>query len=60
MLHIAFGGFNKVGDQVIAAFQLYLDLGECVFVTIAQADQAVEYVNNIKNDHSDNDQNYNR
>jgi len=39
--HIALGGFDEVGDEVVAAFELDVDLGEGVLEAVLESDQAV-------------------
>jgi len=39
--HVGFGGFDEVGDEVVAAFELHIDLGEGVFEAVAQLNQVV-------------------
>ena len=36
MRHIAFGSFDKIGNKVIASFELYLDICPCFFRTSDQ------------------------
>ena len=39
--HVALGGFDEVGDEVVAALEDYIDLGPGFFNAIAQAHEAV-------------------
>ena len=41
MLHVAFRDFNEIGDEVVAAFELDVDLGERVFETVAELDEFI-------------------
>jgi hypothetical protein len=62
MLHVTFGGFDKVRNQIVPAFKLDVDLRPRVIDLIPQADQRVvdadheKYQQNRNND--DNDQHY--
>ena len=41
MLEVALGGFDEIGDKIVAALELDVDLGEGVFEAVAQGDEAV-------------------
>jgi hypothetical protein len=41
VFHIALGDFDEIRDQVIAAFQLNVDLGEGIFEAVAEFDELV-------------------
>ena len=41
MLHVGFGGLDEVRDEVVAAFQLNIDLREGVFEAVPQDDEGV-------------------
>ncbi|MFM1945530.1 MAG: hypothetical protein RI897_4512 [Verrucomicrobiota bacterium] len=41
VLQVTFGGFDEVGDEVVAAFELDVDLGVGVFESVPEADEAV-------------------
>jgi hypothetical protein len=41
VLHVALGGLNEIRDEVVAALELDVDLGEGVFEAVAKGDQAV-------------------
>ena len=51
MLDVAFGRFNQIGDQVISAFELDVDLRKRIFVTVPKRHQAV-----VNADHNDDGQ----
>ena len=53
MLHVAFNGFDEVGDQVIATGQLHVDLREGVLDAIAKIDEGI-VDKNCKEDYRDN------
>ena len=36
VFEVALGGFDQVGDEVVAALELNVDLGEGVFETVAE------------------------
>ena len=54
VLHVALGGLHQVGDEVVAARELHVDLRERVLVAVARADQAVVQ----RDDEPDGDDNY--
>src|SRR5665811_2149288 len=39
--HIRLGGLHQVGDQVVAALQLHVDLRKCVLEAVSERNQAV-------------------
>jgi hypothetical protein len=41
MLEVAFGGFDEVRDEIVAAFELNIDLREGVFETVPQRHELV-------------------
>ena len=41
MFHVTLGGLDEIGDEVVAALELDVDLGEGVFEAIAKGDEAV-------------------
>ena len=41
VLHVALGGLDEVGDEIVAALELDVDLGEGVFEAIAEGDEGV-------------------
>jgi deoxycytidine triphosphate deaminase len=41
VLHVALGRFDEVGDEIVATFELDVDLGEGVFETVSQGDEGV-------------------
>ena len=41
VLHVALGGLNEIRDEVVAALELDVDLGEGVFEAVAKGDKAV-------------------
>ena len=53
MLHIAFHGLDKVRNEVVAAFKLYVDLRPGIFNLVTQAHQGIE--NGNEPDHQDQD-----
>ncbi len=38
---VAFYGFYQLRDEVIALFELYVDIGKCVFAFLPEGDEAV-------------------
>jgi hypothetical protein len=54
VLHVSLGGFHQVGNQIVAARQLHIDLGERILIGVAAADQSV-VDGNEKEDDQDND-----
>jgi hypothetical protein len=57
---MALGRFHQVRDQIVAAFELDINLGERVFEPVAQADQPVVNTDNIQKHDDGDDQNYNK
>ena len=51
MFHVAAGHLDQVGDQVVAAFELHVDLRERIFVAVPQGHQFV--VHSYDNDYQD-------
>lgn len=41
VLHVALSGLDEVGDEIVTALELNIDLGEGVFEAIAKGDEAV-------------------
>ncbi len=41
MFHVALGGLDEIGDEVVAALELHVDLRVGVFETVAQGDEGV-------------------
>ena len=41
MLHVALGNLDEVGDEVVAALELDVDLGERVLEAVAEGDEGV-------------------
>ena len=41
MLHVALGDLDEVGDEIVAALELDVDLGECVLEAVAQGDEGI-------------------
>ena len=56
MRHVAFDGFDQIGNQVVSASQLHVDLRECVTDSVAQVDEIVVDGNRPKDDQRDDDQ----
>jgi hypothetical protein len=54
VLHVALRGLDQVGNQVVAACELHVDLGERVLVAVARADQPV-VEGDDEPDHEDDD-----
>jgi hypothetical protein len=55
MSKVTFCSFDKVRDQVVTPFQLHIDLGVSVLVSIAQRNQRVVAADN-ENNEKDGDQ----
>jgi hypothetical protein len=60
VLHVPFDDFDQIRDQVVASFQLHVDLGESVFEFVLRGDKAVvtpdEVQREQQNDDTDSDQ----
>ncbi len=41
VLEVALGGFDKIRDEVVAALQLHVDLGEGVLEAVLEGDEAI-------------------
>ena len=41
VLHVALGGLDEIGDEIVAALELDVDLGEGVFETVTETDEGV-------------------
>ena len=41
MREIGLGGFHQVRDQVMAALELHIDLGESISIEVTRTDEAV-------------------
>ena len=41
VLHVALGGFDEVGNEIVAALELHVDLSVGVFETVAQGDEGI-------------------
>ena len=54
MLKIAFGSLDQIRDEVVAPFELNINLRVGVLVAIAQCDQRVVSAND-EHDHEDSD-----
>jgi hypothetical protein len=39
VLQVALGGLDEIGDEVVAALELHIDLGEGVLEAVAEADE---------------------
>jgi hypothetical protein len=59
VFHVALGGFDKIGDEVVSAFELDVNLGPGVVDLITEANQGVVDANHKENqqdhDSSNND-----
>ena len=55
VLDVALGGFHQVGDQVEAALQLHVDLGEGIFISVATGDQAVVHADEYERQNHNQD-----
>ena len=53
MRHVGLGGFDQVGDQIVAALELDVDLREGVLEAIAQVHQVVVERDQPENDRDD-------
>jgi hypothetical protein len=56
VLDVALGGLDQVGNQVVAALQLHVDLREGVLEAIAHRHQAVVDRDRPEHDHNDDDE----
>src|SRR5690606_35603390 len=56
VLHVALRGLDQVRDQVVAAGQLDIDLGERVLVRVAASDEAVVEADRIQRGANQDDQ----
>ena len=54
MRGIAFDGFHKVGDQIVAALELHVDVRPSVVTLDFEADQAVVHADEEDNQQSEN------
>jgi hypothetical protein len=45
MRHVAFGGLDQIGDEVMPSFQLHIDLRELIFEIIAEGNQPIVNAN---------------
>src|SRR5690554_130781 len=54
MIHIRLGGFHQVGNQVVPALQLHINLCEPVLELVAQRYQLVVDKNQVENDNGNN------
>jgi hypothetical protein len=58
MFHVPLGNLDKVGDEVIAALQLDVDLGKRVLEAVAEGDERVVDARDPKaEDHDNGEQN---
>jgi len=55
MLYVAFGRFHQIRDQIVAAFELNINLGKRVFEPVAQADEPVINTYDIQKHDDDDD-----
>jgi hypothetical protein len=64
MLHVGFGGLDEVRDEVVAAFQLNIDLREGIFEAVAQRHELVVLAYDEKQEksryHRQNNQQYHK
>src|SRR5207302_899398 len=60
MLHITLGGFDQVGNQVVAPFELHVDLGERIFETIAEGDESIIDAGGPKAEHDYDQEQYSK
>ena len=56
VLEVALGHLDQVRDQVVAARQLHIDLGERVLVGVACRHQAIVDANHHRDEHGENDE----
>jgi hypothetical protein len=56
--HIFLGNFNKIGDKVMTALELDVDLGKRVFVPVPPGNQTVVDADNHENQHHNERHNY--
>jgi hypothetical protein len=57
MLHIAPGGFDEIGNQIVAALQLDINLRPGVIDLIAKPNQSVVNADHKKSRQNNNDSN---
>jgi len=55
MLHVGFCGLDEVRDEVVAAFQLNIDLREGVFEAVPQDDESVVLADDENQQQPEND-----
>ena len=58
MFEVAFGSLHQVGDQIVASFELDIDLGKGVFEPVAQRHQPVVDDHDHDNEEDDSSQQY--
>jgi hypothetical protein len=58
VLDVALGRLNEIGDQVVAALELHVDLGKGILELVAPAYQAVVYADRPDDDDDDKGQQY--
>ncbi len=57
MAHVGLGCFDKIGNEVIASLELYLDLRKAVFMAILQFNQLVVDACDPKSEQRQDDEN---
>ena len=64
MLEVALGGFDEVRDEIVAAFELNIDLREGVFEAVPERHEMVVLADDKEQekprDHGQNDQKYHK
>jgi hypothetical protein len=64
MLEVALGGFNEVRDEIVAAFELNIDLRESVFEAVPQCYELVVLTDDEEQEktrnYGQNDQRYHK
>ena len=56
VLKVSFGCFDEIRNEVVAAFELHVDLREGVFETVAQGDERIVDADDPKDDDDGNDE----
>jgi hypothetical protein len=56
--HVFFGYFNKIGDKIMTALELNIDLGKRVFVPVPAGNQPVVDADNHENQQYNESHNY--
>jgi hypothetical protein len=56
MFHVPFGDFHQIGNEIVAALELDVDLSEGIFESIAQRDEGVVDARDRQAENNDNDE----